>query len=138
MTLLTISKNIAKSTKVDVPSTIIGNASTTARQIFDSVRIATEDLLRAYDWQILQKENSFNSSASTENYDLPSDFDRISNETFWDTTNNEKLIGPVTQAEWRYLKNSNATPVVGNVDYYRIIELTKKQKEVTYCLIKEF
>jgi hypothetical protein len=56
----------------------------------------------AGEWVELTKEHTFTTSASTETYNLPSDYDHINVETGWDRTDftklRESLSGPVWQA----------------------------------------
>jgi len=116
MTLLTISQNIAKTTKSEVPETIIDNTQEIAKQIFQSVRLATKDVFERYDWQVLQYDKSFNSAVGTAQYDLPDDFDRIINTTFFNSTQQREVF-MVTPREWRIF-NLNASQSI--VIRYRI------------------
>ena len=120
MTLLTIAQNILEETKDStIPSTIINNSQPSAKQVLAALKKAIVDVSRAKDWEELQKEHSFNSVASTEAYALPSDYDRITNETFWNITHQRPLIGSNTAKEWRVLQNSTVSGATVN-DYYRI------------------
>lgn len=120
MTLLTIAQDILRETKSSViPSTIIGNNQDAAKQVLEALDIAIVNVARSYDWEELQKEHTFNSVASTEGYNLPSDFDRIIDNTFWNSTNQRSVLGPSTPQEWRILKNSTVTGTTAN-DYFRI------------------
>lgn len=103
MTLLTISQNIAKDAKTEVPSSIIDNSQEIAKQIFQAVRLATTYLLNKWDWQVLQSENDFSSVISTVNYDLPSDYKRLTPDTFFNNTNNREVFISKTPQEWRLL-----------------------------------
>lgn len=118
MTLLTIAQSILKETKSgSVPTTIIGNVEDVAKQMLEVMTVSVTELARSYDWQELQKEKTFNTVAATVGYNLPTDFDRFINNTFWNETNNEKVVGPVTPEEYRILKTDNAGAVN---DYFRI------------------
>ena len=84
MTLLTIAQSILRETKnSSIPMSIIGNTQDVAYQILEVLNVTMVELARSYEWQELQKEKTFNSINATEGYDLPSDFDRFVNETFW-------------------------------------------------------
>lgn len=120
MTLLSIAQDILKETKsASVPASIIGSNEDAAKQVLEALDIAIIDVARSYDWQELQKEHTFNSVASTSTYSLPSDFDRIINNTFWNTTQQRTVIGPSTPQEWRILNNATVTGATVN-DYFRI------------------
>lgn len=117
MTLLTISQNISKDAKTEVPSTIIDNTQEVAKQIFQAVRLATFYLLENWDWQVLQSENDFNSVVSTKSYDFPSDFNRLIPDTFFNNTNNREVFLVRNPKEWRLL---NLTTGSQAKEYFRI------------------
>ena len=107
MTLLTIAQSILRETKnSSIPMSIIGNTQDVAYQILEVLNVTMVELARSYEWQELQKEKTFNSVNATEGYNLPSDFDRFVNETFWNKDEMWPVKGPMTPEEWRILKNS--------------------------------
>ena len=113
MSLLTIAQSILKETKSgSVPTSIIGNTEDVAKQILEVMTVSITELSRSFDWQELQKEKTFNTVVSQDGYDLPSDFDRLINNTFWNTTTQHPVM-PVTPEEWRILKNQNITGGTG-------------------------
>ena len=120
MTLLSVCQDILNETKSSsIPSIIIGNNDDVAKQIFQAIKTSITDLSRNYQWQELQKEYSFSSVAGQANYDLPSDFDRLIDNTFWNASQNWAMIGGLTAESWRVLKNSLLTQAE-TVEYYRI------------------
>lgn len=120
MTLLTIAQSVLRETKnSSIPTTIIGNTQDVATQILEVMKVTMVELARSYDWQELQKEKTFSSVASTEGYDLPTDFDRFVNETFWNTDEMWPVKGPMTPEEWRILKNSTISGGA-TTEYFRI------------------
>jgi len=120
MTLLTTAQEILRETKAaTIPSTIIGNNQDSAKQVLEALTVAVVNISRSYDWQELQKEHTFNSVAATQGYNLPSDFDRITDNTFWNTTELRDVIGPTSPKDWRILTNSTISGSTAN-DYFRI------------------
>ena len=114
MNLLTIAQSILKETKSsNIPTTIIGNTEDVAKQILEVMTVSIIELARSYDWQELQKEKTFNTVVSQIGYDLPTDFDRFINNTFWNTTTQHPVAMPVTPEEWRILKNQGITGGTG-------------------------
>lgn len=106
MTLLTVAQQILKETKnAVIPSTIMGNNEDSAKQVLEALTVSITSLARICNWQELQREHTFISSG-VEGYDLPADFDRFVNETFWNATRMCQVEGPMTPIEWRTLKNS--------------------------------
>lgn len=120
MTLLTICQEVLKETKnSSIPASIIGNNEDAAKQILEVLKVSIVEVSRAFDWQELQKEKTFSSVASTEGYNLPTDFDRFVNDTFWNSTRMWPVTGPMTPQEWRVLKNSSISGGA-TTDYFRI------------------
>jgi hypothetical protein len=120
MTLLTIAQSILRETKnSSIPMSIIGNTQDVAYQILEVLNVTMVELARSYEWQELQKEKTFNSVGATEGYDLPSDFDRFVNETFWNINEMWPVKGPMTPEEWRILKNSTISGGA-TTEYFRI------------------
>lgn len=120
MSLLSLCQDILNETKSSfIPTTIIGNNDDVAKQILQAVKVSITELSRNYEWQELQKEYSFSSVADQAGYDLPTDFDRMVNNTFWNATQNWAMIGGLTAESWRILKNSLITQAE-TVQYYRI------------------
>jgi hypothetical protein len=120
MTLLSISQEILRQTKsASIPSTIYGNNQPAAVQVLEVLNRSVKSLSRSYDWQELTKEHTFSAVISQNNYSLPSDFDRIVNNTFWNTTDNREMLGSVSGQEWRTLTDSTAGSG-GELEYYRI------------------
>jgi len=119
MSLLTIAQSILKETKSgSVPTSIIGNTEDVAKQILEVMTLSITELARSFNWQELQKEKTFNTIIATKNYDLPTDFDRFVNNTFWNTTTQHAVM-PVTPEEWRVLNNQGITGGTG-FSYSRI------------------
>jgi hypothetical protein len=107
MTLLSVSQEILRQTK------------SAAVQVLEVLNRSIINLSRSYDWQELTKEHTFSAVISQNNYSLPSDFDRIVNNTFWNATDNREMLGSVSSQEWRTLTNSTVGSG-GEVEYYRI------------------
>lgn len=79
-----------------------------AQQLADLATVAGRELLTLYDWEILQKEYVITTQAGDPGkYDLPDDFDRITNMTGWSRDQRVPLPGSVTGQTWQYLKGRN-------------------------------
>lgn len=66
--------------------------------------------MKVFPWQILRAETTFTALGQNEQTSiLPSDFDRIIPETFWNRTEKELIAGPITPVEWAGLKANNYT-----------------------------
>lgn len=96
----------------------MSNSNKEARQALSFLKTISEELLRAHDWEILTKEETFVTDGS-ESYALSSiftdgDYERPKTATEWDRTN-EKKVQIVTAAEWQYLKSG----IISNTGIYR-------------------
>ena len=119
MTLLSICQEVLSETKnATIPQTIVGNLESGAIQILQAVKVAAIEISRSYSWQALQREHNFASTATTEGYDLPSDFDRMIDSTFWNLDSKMPISGITTPQGWLTLKSSSISS--GSYEHYRI------------------
>ena len=67
---------------------------------------AGEELTQAYPWELLVRSHTINMTAGDTNtdFDMPSDFGYILNDTEWDNTSRVPMGGPLSAQEWTYLK----------------------------------
>jgi hypothetical protein len=66
---------------------------------------AGEELMQAYPWeQLTRSYQVITQTGDSGEYDMPSDFGYILNQTEWDRTNNVPMGGPLSPSEWTYLK----------------------------------
>lgn len=87
----------------NVPTVIYGNSDETAVLLKSLAAKVGRELVREAKWQALKTEYSFNTVASTSAYSLPTDFQRFSNLTFWNTSEGRQLIGPMNGPDWASL-----------------------------------
>lgn len=108
MTLLSICQNAAKSTGIDAPGTIVGNTDPTAVRLLALAGMAGTSIHRRYPWTVLQREHTFTTSVSDNEYDLPTDFHRFIGETAWDRDAYWQMRGPLSPQEWQIAKSGLA------------------------------
>lgn len=78
------------------------------RQMTVLLNAAGRQLVRLFDWQLLQKELVIVTAESdTGKYDLPDNFDRIIDVSGWSRDQRVPLPGSVTPQTWQYLKGRN-------------------------------
>lgn len=110
MSLLTICQNIANSIPVSKPTQIVGNNDQTAVLLLSAAQKAGKSISKKRNsnggWLILQKEHTFSTVASQADYTLPSDYERLIQDTLWDRTNFWEMRGPLTPSEWQMYKSS--------------------------------
>ena len=109
MTLLTICQNIADASPVDKPTLIVGSTDGTARLLLSCAQNAGKYLARRkgkQHWLELVNEYTFSTVADQEDYDLPSDFYDLEDQTLWDRTNYWEIRGALSPQDWQAYKSS--------------------------------
>lgn len=129
MTLLTICQDIARDIPVDIPTQVFGNDSDdTAKLLFSSANNAGKWLAKRHNWVDMVKEYTFSTVASQTDYDLPSDFKYIVNQTLWDRSNYEEIRGPLTPQEWQRYQSSVLADTITTWKKYRIRDVSGTKK----------
>lgn len=77
------------------------------------------DLVRVHDWQFLEATATFTGDGSTDEFDMPSDFGRIVNQTAWASSTRLPMYGPLTSQQWGWI--SFGIVSVGVYYRYRIL-----------------
>jgi hypothetical protein len=105
MTLLTICRDAADEIGIDRPSSVISNPQPHVQKLARYANKAGKQLMKNVAWQVLRKERTFSAlGQETQTSILPSDFDRLVTETFWNRTAQRLIDGPVSATEWQSLK----------------------------------
>lgn len=76
-------------------------------------------LVKAHDWQFLEKTLTIVADGTTSEFDMPSDFGRIVNQTQWSSKNRRPMYGPMTPQGWSWVQYGIVS--VGVYYRYRII-----------------
>lgn len=106
MSLLTICQNAINSVPLNSPGTIIDNSNRTALLSLACAQQEGKALMRRDNWVSLVTEHTFSTADGTIDYALPTDFDRLENDTLWDRSNFEHIRGPLTAQMWQEYKSS--------------------------------
>lgn len=84
-------------------------------QLKNLLQSACEELVLAHDWEFLVKEQvetiAFD-DPSASYFDLPSDFLKIIEQSGWNRTTDEPMVGPLSAQEWQSIVSSNTEPVL--------------------------
>jgi hypothetical protein len=108
LSALTIAQAVARDSGFSVPATLVGNSDDTASMLLALLNKSGK-ALAGYSWQVLQKEGTVTTVASTPSYALPADYGWIENNTLWDRTNLWKDRGSLTPSEWQAYKSGIAS-----------------------------
>lgn len=103
MTLLSAVNDAQRELSLAVSATLVADAQETQQLLYRLARKEAQDILRRteYTFPALRRTQSFNTSlASLQSSGKPSDFKRAVPDTFWNTTQNKKVYGPLSDEEW--------------------------------------
>jgi len=105
-TFLEIANNVAVKTRLPEMTNCFSSSGRNAKAIrLAIIQGAERDIYRAFNWSFLTKKYSFSTVADRAYYDLPSDFGRIVDETFWNNTSEREVAGPVDAKTWAMYEN---------------------------------
>lgn len=97
--VLDLVKRAARRSTQAVPSTLFTSPTEAEELALEALLMTAEDLLTANAWTELKKTYEF-TTTSDDTYSLPSDFDRFLLDGAWDVTNQWRLNGPLSNAEF--------------------------------------
>lgn len=99
-TLITLVNNVLPEIGFPQLATVVGNSSRTAALALALANREGRSLAKK-DWRIMVKRNEITTVSSAGAYGFPSDFDRFIQDTEWNTSNTERLIGPLSDERWQ-------------------------------------
>lgn len=113
MSLLTIINRVQAMCNLPVTTTVYSNTGDTQRQLLALCNVTGDVLMREHDWQVLVTETSFTTVATEEQtgHTLPTDLDRIINETLWNRTTTDPVYGPMSSQVWQAQKAQTTSSV---------------------------
>jgi len=95
-------------TGLSAPTDPFTSVDDAARQLTVLATTVGRQLVKMHQWQVLEREHVIvTASEDTGKYDLPNDFDHMSNITGWSRDQRVPLPGSVTGQTWQYLKGRN-------------------------------
>jgi len=114
MSLLTCVQDACRDLSLPVLTSVVGNSASHAPLM---LRVAKEELnalATRYEWQRLRAENTFSATATAVQVTasaVPSDFDRMVNETFFNRSAKRRVWGPLSATEWQDIQAHSITMV---------------------------
>lgn len=103
--LLSICQSAADECRITRPTGIAGVDTDDAQLFLRYANKVGRGLMQVYPWQVLRNEQTFTAIAGEEQTNIiPSDFDRLVPETFWNRSNQTLMSGPISAVEWQSLK----------------------------------
>lgn len=93
---------------LDVSSDPVASTEKSWIQLVRILNIAIEEIAEMHEWQQFKREKTFTTDLvgahAQGQYDLPTDFHYMIDQTHWDRSNNIPLGGPLSSQTWQYLK----------------------------------
>lgn len=105
MTLLSIAKDVADEVGLRRPTVVLTSTDGEVQKLYRIIRREIKDLIEAAHWRELTTEKTFTGVAgSTQTSIIPSDFNRMVPETFWDRSGQRLFTAVASAVEWQNLK----------------------------------
>jgi hypothetical protein len=105
MSLLTLIQAACDRSGITRPSVVVGSSDTQVRQLFGLAQQEGIELSRRGPWQRLTKEKTITATATeTQSGAIPDDFERMIEGTFWNRTQDRRVVGPLSPQKWQMLQ----------------------------------
>lgn len=104
MSLLTIVQDSCYVIGITAPTAVVTSSDATILELLAMANRVGNELSRRYEWQELTKQASWSATGSIDQGYLTSidtSFGRFIDQTMWDRTLRQNIIGPVTAQEWQ-------------------------------------
>jgi len=77
MTILSVCQDVAKVVAIDVPSAVASSTDRELVELFAVANTLAERIARGHEWQVFSRIETITGDGSTEDFNLPSDYDRM-------------------------------------------------------------
>lgn len=77
MTLLSVTQSVCKTVGLDVPSAVASSSEREHVELMEVAQEMAERIAKAHEWQVLNTVATNTGDGTTEDFDLPSDYDRM-------------------------------------------------------------
>ena len=106
MTVLSMIQDAADRIGLPQVSSVIGNSDLTVRTLLQGLIAEGKDLLlEDPPWSTLIREHTFSTQNNVEEYALPSDYQRMINNTAWDRNQFWQIRGGLTPQQWQVIRS---------------------------------
>lgn len=102
MSALTIIQKACSRLAITVPGAVFSSTDDQVIQLRHLMNQEGDELTRMHPWTALQTETTFVTvAAALQTSAIPSDFAWYINDTMWNRTTDQKILGPFTAAQWQ-------------------------------------
>lgn len=110
MSLLEAVTNVANEAGYLVPGAIVGSADVTARQLLAIGQRVIKEMAIAYPWPKLYASGTITLAAGMASYALPAAFSYYHYDTFWNSSQRWKVLGPMSPQEYAEIRGTGFEP----------------------------
>lgn len=115
MTILSVFMQVAPFIGMDVPSGVMSSTSREHVELASVANDMADKIAKAYPWQTLKTLHTETGDGTTEDWDLPDDYDWMPDtNNIWTSDNNRPLLKVPTEDEWLGQIVRTFDPVPGN------------------------
>jgi hypothetical protein len=101
MSVLTVAQAVAKKIGVAVPETVASNTNREIVELFEIMNEMGERIMRGHDWRLLMTLETITGDGSTEDHDMPADYDRMINDAkVWSSSLETPLSHIISVDDW--------------------------------------
>lgn len=113
MTLLTVVSNACDRIGITRPTSAYASTDQQITQLAGLAQQEGIELAKRHTWQVLTTEKTFTSiAAESQTGAIPTDFDRIIDDSFYNRTRTWRVKGPLTPQQWQFHKGVVATTII--------------------------
>lgn len=106
MTLLTAVTNVANECGYSIDTVAYASTDVTTKQLVAMAQRIADKMFRYHPWTKLRSAGTITLATSTASYALPSDFSYYHRDTFWNSSTNWRVLGPMTPQEYAEIVGS--------------------------------
>jgi hypothetical protein len=125
VTLLSAVQNVANEASYTIDGGIIGSNDVTTKQLNAIANRVINEMLDAYPWPSLFKQHSFTLTSGQATYALPGDFSEYHYDTWWNSSDGWRIVGPMSPQEYAEYLGFGITSLV--TDKFQIRGVTNNQ-----------
>ena len=108
MTMLTVVQAACRELSIPAPNAAASSTDLQTTQMVAFYNELGEELMLGFDWQDLVTEYTFATTGAS-SYALPSNFNRMVDQTQWDRSSRWPLAGPRSEQAWQWLQSGIGT-----------------------------
>lgn len=99
MSLLTVAQAVSKEVGMEVPPALVGSTERELVELLHHIQDAAKFVANGHDWQVLKRVHTITGDGTTEDWDLPTDYDRMTAKSQVWSSSLETPLSPISDAD---------------------------------------